>query len=305
MPRPLSRRSGNRRPGSSRWWWRGRRRPRPWRCRGPRRRGGAGAFVGAADIHAGAAAHGLQAFEDLDVYVKVEQDVTYVIRARAEINGRRVVMAQYFLPADHWDTEKQQQAQVLSTFELTHPIEENVEAMTKYHFLDIAEFQYPESWQFRTAPLKNAERLTFQLFNVESEKTVDWKHYKTLNGRIEIHIVSTDVSEGLDAELDNLKDQLSKLKLAAGQEVEVRNDIKFGKGIDPSPTHVYDVKDTEGGLLQYEYWVTALEAGGYYYFFTLVTPSRDEDFFIWSRNWQTYRVIIESLKTLDESLISR
>jgi hypothetical protein len=239
------------------------------------------------------------------LYVKVENGTTYVIRAIAQMNGKRVVMAQYFMPADNWESEKQLQAQVMGTFELTHPVHEQVEEMTKYHFLDIAEFQYPVSWEFRAAPLKSADRMSFELFNIESEQKINWKNYKTLNGRIQVDIISYDSSDTVEAEIEGFKEALSKINLTAGEPLDTIKGLKFSKDVTPADVQVFKAMDTQSSLLNYEYWVVPLEAGEYYYFVSLITPAREEDYFVWARNTQTYELILELFQPLDEGLIYR
>lgn len=239
------------------------------------------------------------------LYVKVIESTTYVIRAVAQMNGRRVVMAQYFMPADNWEGEKQMQAQVMKTFELTYPITESVEEMTKYHFLDIAEFQYPVSWEFRAAPMKGADRMSFELLNIQSEQKIDWKNYKTLDGRIQVDIVSYDSADSVPGEIDNLKRGLAKINLAVGDKFETFDDFKFSNELNAGAVDVYKAIDNQNSLLNYEYWIVPLEAGDYYYFVSLITPSRDDDFFIWARNTQAYALILSLIRPLDEGLIYR
>lgn len=239
------------------------------------------------------------------LYVKVENDVTYVIRAIAQINGKRVVLAQYIMPADNWEEEKHLQAQIMGTFELTHPVEELIEPMQKYHFLDLAEFNYPASWQYQGAPVNSAERVTFNLLNVASEQKIKWTKYKTLNGRIQADIVAYDLIDTPEEEIEKLKANLSKLGLIATEQLETRNDFRFNEGVEPVPVYIFKVTDSENNLLQYEYWILAMEAGDYFYFVSLVTPSRDEDFFIWARNTETYKLIIKMFTPLEDSLTTR
>jgi hypothetical protein len=239
------------------------------------------------------------------LYVKVEDSVTYVIRAVAQINGKRIVVAQYFMPADNWDDEKQMQAQVISTFSLTHPIVEPVEEMRKYHFLDIAQFQYPASWEIKYSPLTNIERMHFDLLNVASELEAEKNNKKTLNGRIQVDIASYEAVSSVEDELDALKSSLSKIGLVIGEKIDAPVNLKFADGVRFVNSSVYNAVDSDSNMLRYEYWITTVEAGDYYYFINLVTPSRDEEFFVWARNTETYKIILELFLPLEEGLVYR
>ncbi len=239
------------------------------------------------------------------LYVYINNDISYVVRIAAQINGRRIVLAQYYMPTDNWDNEKQMQAQVISTFALTHPVKEAVEEMQIYHFLDISEFRYPVSWEFKSAPLKSADRMSFQLLKVASEKVRYKTKYKTLDGKLQVDIVSYFATESLEKEKKSFMEGLSKIGLIIGDPIETHDDTKFQTGVKPAKTEVFKAMDSDDKLLSYEFWTTVLEAGDYYYFVSLITPSRDADFGVWLRNVQTYKLVIEEFKPLEDSITNR
>ncbi|MGB4056514.1 MAG: hypothetical protein WBK77_00315 [Alphaproteobacteria bacterium] len=239
------------------------------------------------------------------IYVKVEKDVAYVIRAAAVMNGKRIILAQYALPSDYWEQDQQMQAQVIKSFALTSPVEETVEEMTKYRFLDISEFFYPASWQFKSAPLKNADRMSFYLLRVASEERVNWKDYKRLNGRIQADIVAHDIVSSLGEEVQVIKENLSGLGLVLGDVIEKRDVPKLKPAVNSSKIEVYRAIDNETNSLDYEFFITVLESGDYYYFISMISPSRDQDFFVWARNKHTFNMVLETFQPLDESLVGR
>ena len=53
----------------------------------------------------------------------------------------------------------------------------------------------------------------------------------------------------------------------------------------------------------YEYWITIMAYGDYFYFMTLTTPSRETDFFKWSRNVQTYQTVSRYFKNIETSAL--
>ena len=231
------------------------------------------------------------------LYVRVEDSFTYVIRTVAMASGKRIIMAEYSLPADNWEQEKQMQAQVMKTFDLANVVKEPIEELKKYHFFDIAEFQYPSSWEMRTTPQVSIDRMKFELRNVLSATQPDQTIVRRLNGRIQVEALSYDVVKSVAQEGDRLKEDLRQSSgLIVGDKIETLTDVKFDKTIKPVNVDIYSASDGQNKILKYEYWVTTIELGDYFYFITLVTPARDEEYFIWARNSETYKLILQLFK---------
>ena len=237
------------------------------------------------------------------LFIELDKDVTYIVRMAVQINGKRVVMAKYYLPTQYWEDEKVIQAQVVGSFRILNPVVEFVESMGKYQFLDVAEFLYPESWQLQTAPLRSIDRLETGLISVASEEEVDKKKIKSLNGKMEIELASVYVVNDLDAEMRRARSELEKTGLFIQSLVEMHTDFNINPVFEAAPVEVYNLVDRENSMISYELWFAILHTGDYYYMTYLVTPSRDQDFFVWSRNTQTFRVVMSTLAPQEGSLI--
>ena len=236
------------------------------------------------------------------MYVYVEKDVTYVVRTMAQLNGNRAVIAQYYAPSTSWEEEKQMQAQSVSSFRLLNKVEDNVEAMEKYHFLDIAELEFPTSWSLQADQLMSIDRLKIMMLNVASEEVKKDVKYKMLNGKIGVSLVSYHDMTSVSDEIKKFKEDFRKSGMLIGDYIEARNDFKLNSSMTALPVEIYEATDTGNDILDYELWFLLMESGDYYYLMSLLTPSRDEDYFLWSRNTQTFRVIAKSLAPLVGSL---
>ncbi len=239
------------------------------------------------------------------LYVKVENGATFVIRTVAQINGKRIVLAQYVMPAENWDSEQKLQAQAMGTFELTHEVDEDPEEMESYVLFDIARFKYPKSWEFKLQPLKSVDRMGFELLNVISTFSLQNRTAKTLDGRIQVDVVSYDAIESVGSEIDQLKANLSKIGLVSGEKIETRTNFKFMPDVLHSDVEVFDGTDDKSNFLKYEYWLVSVEMGDYYYFVHMITLSRDEDYFSWARNTEAYKLILRHLEPLGEGTMMK
>lgn len=237
------------------------------------------------------------------MYVYIHGDITYMVRAVAQINGKHVMMVQYFLPQQYLEEEKALQAAVVGSFKLPNVIDEFVETMEKYHFLDLAEVKYPTTWNLIAKPASSVDRLSIQMLSVASEEQIKQKKYKRLNGKMEMELVSYYSVDSLKDELKNYKRKIAESGLVVQNFIENVKDFKLHKDLSAKAVEVYKVRDTENEVMSYEFWLLVMEAGDYYYFLSLLTPSRDEDFFVWSRNTQTFRVVASTIVPRADSLL--
>lgn len=234
------------------------------------------------------------------LYVLIEDQVSYVVRAVAQINGKRVVLAQHYLPIELWEQDKVMQAQVTASFSLDNPEKELVENFLKYHFLDIAEVQYPETWQLRAPPLRSIDEMSIEIMNVSGEGNVAGT--LALDGKMEVTLISAYTTESLDAAKRAYTAKLEESGLILSHLIETHENFEFNKNFENPVVEVYNATDTKDNLLDYELWLSSMRAGEYYYLFALLTPARDEDFFIWSRNTQTYKIVNALAAPQEESL---
>lgn len=229
------------------------------------------------------------------LYVNVERDVSYAIRSVAIRNGKRIILGRYKMPLERWPKEKSIQAQIIANFDLTNRQEELVEKMKVHQFLDIARFEYPESWQLRAPPFSSLDRLSVELLSVlDIDK--EFRTNKTsiaLDGKIDLSLVSVYAGEALEQEAQNFKSRLESTGLIFEEQLEPDKQMKFNPAFEETNLEIFKVLGEESALLDYEFWMSVMSYGDYYYFVTLLTPSREDDFYTWSRNTQTYRLIVE------------
>lgn len=218
------------------------------------------------------------------LYVVVRNDTTFVVRAVAIKNGRRIILAEFFVPQGEWEAERVLQAQGMASFELMNADESYVQAVKTYKFLDIAEFSYPQRWELRTPTIKSTERMQARMISANRD-------LKILNGQIEVYVVSAGVVESLEDELLNFKKLLEQKGLKLGKLIEVPQDFKFDPTMKFGVVESYIASNDEKNLLEYELWLAVMSSESYYYFVPMITPMRTQDFNNWSRNVGDFRIV--------------
>ncbi|MBL4803222.1 MAG: hypothetical protein JKY71_00010 [Alphaproteobacteria bacterium] len=239
------------------------------------------------------------------LYVYIKDSVSYAARARAIVNGTKVLFAQYHIPIERYQEEKVNMAHVINSFDIKRHVEDTVEDMEKYQFLDIAEFDYPTSWKLRSLPIRSIDRMKVELFNIR-EIDSGWYGEKEqrLDGQIDVNLVSIFASDTLEDEFENFKGEIEGKGLSMGEVLEERDDFLFTDDFDFVDTKVYSVTGQQGNMVEHELWVTIMLAEEYYYFVTLFTPSRDHDYFLWARNVESYKLVTRNLKPQKDILSS-
>ena len=228
--------------------------------------------------------------------IVMEDDVSYYLRTVTIINGKRVLQAQYYVPMFFWNEEKSMQAQCLKSFDITYPTEEVIENLLSFQFLDVAEVKYPESWQLRARGLTTIEKMNAKFLNVRKTKNKYDRLDESIEGQIDVTLVSSLTSESLLNEVENYKKDLEGTGMLVGKKIDTIENYKYNENFSFAATEVYQGIDSTNDSMDYELWFSLLVSGNYYYFVTLLTPSRNESYNTWAINTQTYRLVVSNIK---------
>ncbi len=227
------------------------------------------------------------------IYVEVQGDQTYIVRVKVMLNGSRMVVARYFVPQELYEEERVQQAQVIRSFELTNREEVGVEKLKIYGFLDQSFFDYPESWTLDAPIVRSIDRMKAMLYH----STMVGK----LDGQINIYLTNklTNTTRAKEIEYYREKFKIENYELGKyleSPEMEYHKDMIFGT------TQVYEMNPLVSNMFDYELWVSVIEGEEYIYVLSLLTPSRNEEFYTWARNIEAYRIVLKGIRRNDESV---
>ena len=236
------------------------------------------------------------------LYVVLENQVSYIVRGVSIVSGNSIILAEYFLPIEYWKQERAAQNSIMASFAVKDAGDDVVEELSNYMFLDIVEVLYPSSWKLRSSPIRSIDHMDVELLNLSSQKTTENK--LALNGKIDVALKSIYSTPSLIEEIEKIKSDVLSEGLKVGDylqpvDLEVHDMFEF------QSAEVFSVSDVEQNISEYELWFSVLRAGDYYYFISLLSLSRDEDYYAWTRNTQTFKLINEKLRPLEKSLTGR
>lgn len=234
---------------------------------------------------------GLKVYSDKRVealYVVVEGDTSYVVRAVAEINGPRMVVASYYVPDMFWEKERGFQQRTIESFHFVSPERTKIEITRTYAFLDLLSFDYPASWRLIAPNIYSIDGMEAKLIH-----SVD---NSTLGGEIHISVISTEFGGALADEIKYLREEMQGRGLVIGDLIETKSDYEKPEHILYNHTERYRAVDSDSKVLEHEYWISIMEEERYFYVITMITPGRKSEFYTWARNGEAFETIVESFQ---------
>lgn len=231
------------------------------------------------------------------MYVALVNDITYVVRARVLVNGSRLIVMRYYLPQDNYEEEKVVQAQIVNSFHLMNNTNERIEKQETYGFLDQSYFNYPKSWKLKEKSILSIERMSALL----TQESLEEKTF-ILEGHIKINVISRLLKTTLAQEVDAFRKELKIPRYSVGDLLE-NVTYEYDPSIKLGKSQIYKlVPDDKVNMQDYEFLVTAMQGDDYYYITSLITPSREQDFYTWAKNMEAVRIVNESMRRQNLSL---
>jgi hypothetical protein len=226
------------------------------------------------------------------LYVEVINDQSYIVRTRVVINGPRLIMFRHYLPQENYDEEKLSQAQIVASLKLLNPVDEGIEKRQEYGFLDQSYFNYPVSWEFTAKPIYSIERMSATLMQKKGDKDSPL----VLEGQIKIAVTSRLLKTTLAEETEKFRSSIAIKNYTLGDFIE-NIPVTYDKSITMGQTQAYKlVPANPVSMKSYEFMVSVMQGNDYYYIISLLTPSREQDFYNWSRNLEAFRIVVETTR---------
>ena len=235
-------------------------------------------------------------------YTVFRNNTSYTVLAVAAINGDQLAMAEYHVPTARMN-DKLRDRQLLSmrSFALVNVIDAPIEPIETYNFVDIASIAYPESWLIQKPRMRNLSRMNIILYNTEQKEFKELGEINDLisgekrKGRIRIKLIAREKTNSIKAQLQKIRARFHKSDLKVDQMVREVKDIDYDSDFDLARTQVYTISDEKGNYLDRQLWVAVMRSKNYYVFATLLTPNRDNQYYNWAVNSETFKFVLGRL----------
>jgi hypothetical protein len=237
-------------------------------------------------------------------YVAFIEDVPYVIRSRAMINGTRMVVVSMYVPDFYWQKVRALQQYIIESFEFVSPEEVKISHTKTFKFLDVLEMDYPSSWELVEPNIYSIDNMEVKLVRSKFDKKTtyfDDLRY-ILEGEINVNIVSYDIFSTMSEELALVQEPLVNFELSVGDLLEPISGLEVGEKILHTHAEIYRLEHKNKRIQDHEYWLAVMRAPDYFYFIAMVTPSRNYEYAEWARNAEGFRTVVESIGPLEDSM---
>lgn len=258
------------------------------------------------------------ALRDLNVISNNEIRVSYVrlgtagyeeiVSARIFHHQNRLVIVEYSVPAKMFDTQEAIQKFSVDSFRFQNDYQIMAKEEVRSFVVEGLNIEYPQSWRFKLNKTDAINRQEFEIEAIDRDQFI----FANVNG---VLIANRSLRDRLDRTfyLVNLKEEL----------ITERQRIK-GLGFiieDPMEAHRYDNKfETNFSVVEvypmrralnsafvveqqneisHELWLVAIRTPkdiGKNYIFTMVTPSREQNYTQWAYAVDGLKYIVESLR---------
>lgn len=238
-------------------------------------------------------------------YTILDKGIAYAVRGVAEISGSRLVMAEYLVPFEYLEQERDDQVWAMTVFKMKAPNMGPMEPVETFAFVDIAKFSYPKGWVFHAPHITTIDRMEAFVINLKGDEVKKGKDIDPeslqMDGRIDVSLVSRLLNTTPAQEVGFLKEHLDSKGLVIGDMIESVKVDRLNKAIISANIDAYKISSRDHNLVGYEFWVAILESKGRYYIVRLLSIGRNENFPVWAHNIEAFKYVLRTLSPANDS----
>lgn len=228
------------------------------------------------------------------VYVTHDKLVTFTTWARAYVMGPRVLLVEYHVPSAAWDKGRDAQFWTMNSLKVEMKDKARIEKLRAFAFLDVATFQYPNSWELFRNIVKSPDFFRVALFNAPLNATPS----------TQITVQATRLGGGIDPQFMEQQEAeyLTKQNVVLNQQMPAPNFIPPDAKVKNISNKVYKLADKPRSYeeevnptINKEYWLTTFEKDGVSYQISMFIPARNSIYKDWARGTRAYQIIIGTI----------
>ena len=162
----------------------------------------------------------------------------------------------------------------------------SIEKHVPYKLSEMINFKYPESWQYILLTDAPPGKSGVDLFNHDPDGNIC--------GKIRVKTVKKKVSSRIDTQIEDTLEEYRESNVKCGELIECI-DVEIGtERFESAIINVYR-GEIKGNDISQEIWIAVIEDPEYFFVVTLLTPFREQAFFIWAINHRAFNIVLETL----------
>jgi hypothetical protein len=244
------------------------------------------------------------------VYVMVNKaGDSFVVRAKAKINGADFLLAEYGVPARAFEEQRDAQTFAMGSFKFLNDTNTAIENRVERTYFKALRFYYPASWVFVGEETPSDNRVSIK-FSSKAESGFE-------TGRIKLTLVSnaslkdTKNKNAFAVDVPGLLKETRKsfedTGYLFGQKIESKKpDLNIKTNFAVQDAYDLHLKTSEYesqkmGAVTHELWLAVFNVVGAdgeqkIYVAELFTPARAQDLYLWSVNTRAFEIILKSIQ---------
>ena len=226
------------------------------------------------------------------------------VRAVAELSGPTIIIAEYLVPLENLETERDDQVWAMRGYGLVSP-DTNLPVETRtYSFVDIAKFDFPTSWNLEAPTITNIDRMNASVINIKELHTRKYGSVETvlqLSARIDVTLVLRKDDTKIQDEIARINTELAAKGLKLTRLLGTVKNARYNEQIRDAKIEAYAVASDAMKLAPHEYWVAVLQTPSRYYIIRLLTIGQDENFKAWAQNTEVFLHVLETISPSEDS----
>lgn len=233
-------------------------------------------------------------FTDVEsIYVTYDKLVTYTTWARATLLGPRIILTEFHVPSDTYSRDKDVQILAMQSYKMKGIDDERIEKLRAFAFLDVATFQYPDSWILFRNIIRSPDFFRVLIYNAEAKDSP--------NTQISVQATRIGGNENLDTMKEEEKKFLDKQLLILSTSLPPPNFVPPSPAIKNVKNFVYKVAgrpgqyETKERPADREYWLTSFDDGKTAFLVSMLIPGRTNIYKDWARGTRAYQIVVETL----------
>jgi len=218
----------------------------------------------------------------------VNKEHVFQCRAAAFIDGDRLFFIQNLARSSAYPKYEEVFGVPVMSFDISKQSgKPSVEKHIPYNSDAIVRFAYPASWKCRAAAEKRpGEKGDVDLFSIGSDGNV--------SGRMRIKTVEKSFSKDNEARILETIAEYRDHNVIAGGILETVEAAIATSRFDSALVRAYRTQIRNDEIGQ-EIWIAVIEDPKYHIIISMLTPFREQAFFLWAVNRRAYGIILESL----------
>lgn len=227
-------------------------------------------------------------------YVVTEMDVSYVVRAAIVVSGPRVVIAEYYVPMQKYEEEKDNQTWTITSFYLKKRDLSAAEPNKTLYFFDIASVNYPETWAVQNPNIVSVDQMNASVVNARQHRRAD--EPSLLQGRVDVFLFANNADYNERLALDEINTQFAAQNLKLGRRIGRFEPNANEHNLQGLRFTAYAIDHQDQVYQDYQYWVAILQGKNYYFYICMLTPPSASNLYEWSRNLGAFEYMIKTMK---------